>query len=345
MAEKSSYHEVVIPTLVTPIEMLSFPENRVKAYLLRQLPSMHRIVDDWHSSRPTMEQVFEVKRPYWWDYKKDMLTRQADCTRYAMGEASEFLRSVRTHEGIEKIKLEFGDVFFWLLLYDQAFDPSSRITVSHLAGNDSVSLDDDFFKHKASHKDRNMLSTLEGEMAVVMAVNLLQQQFSNDVQRRYQNISEERVYAYLDLAMLTLGRYALAQNWNLVDIIAQVAAKNEENYPSELFRRMSPFAHDVDAIDFLNVLRQPGRKRNYFAKYIKKHLPPEDMDAFQNLHPSEFPTGLVGRYRTLILELLQEVTKTSKDQINVRIAGDLIKTGQWDDVLLENYYVDPTDIY
>lgn len=190
-----------------------------------------------------------------------------------------------------------------------------------------------------------MLRSQEGELAVVMAVSLLQQQFSNDVQRRYQNISEDRVYAYLDLAMLTLGRYALAQNWNLVDIIAQAATKNEENYPSELFRGMSPFAHDVDAIDFLNVLKQPGRKRNYFARFVKKHLPPEDMNAFQNLHPSEYPTGLVGRYRTIIFELLQEVIKTSKDHTNVRIAEDLIKTGQWDDVLLKNYYVDPTEIY
>lgn len=59
-----------------------------------------------------MEQVFEVEKPYWWNYKKDMLTRQADCMRYAMGEATEFLRAVRTHEGNEKAKLEFGDIFF-----------------------------------------------------------------------------------------------------------------------------------------------------------------------------------------------------------------------------------------
>lgn len=344
MAEKSFYRTATISTLAPSAEMWLLPEERVKEVLLNQLPKMHRTVADWIIRRPNMKKTFEVKSQSWFPYKRNPLTRKADCLRYAAMECAEFINSVRSHDEVDDVKLEFGDVFFWLLLYDQAFDPTKRTTVSHLVDRDFV-LQNNLFKHNVRREDTEMLKTLEGELAVFMAINLLQGQFSNDVPIRYINIGKESIYAYLDMAMMTLGRYAISQNWDMAEIISQVATKNERNYPRELFHRMSAFDHDVDAIDFLNVLRQPGRKRSYFIDLVEKRMTDEEMHMLQHIHPSMFVTGLVEKYRLVILEQLKEIESASRDDIKIQMAQELIKVGHWDDVLLIKYFPDLTMMY
>lgn len=331
MTENRLYHSVVVPTLVPKREMWSLSEERVRSTLLMQLPIMHRIANNWHSSRPTMRRSFSGQGPSSQTYKRDVLSRQTDRVRYATEESHELLKAVRTCQNPDEVKLELGDTLFWLLLLDQSFNPDKRvhIYIPRFEGDiPKVELGSEIFKHEISSYDKDTMKLFGGEEAVVLAVGMLGRQLANDSHR---HIGRERIYAYLDFAIATLSRYALSQNWDLSEIIAKVAEKNDRNYPKDLFDRMSPFAYDVDAIDFLNLLKRLGNKRSSFADLIDDLFPEIKTRSYL---PNQLSKELVISYRATISKLLDKVIETSNDVFSQLVAEYLLRVGQWDDKLL-----------
>lgn len=329
MAEKSLYRTVTVPTLATPEMMWSLPEDRIKDALFSQLPGIHSIAYNWFSARPSMEDAFGGLSDGRHYYRSDS-TRQTDMVRYAADESLELLKAVHTHQDPSKVKLELGDTLFWLLLFDQSLNRRVHISTSQFVNDvPKVVLGSEIFKHEISLDDKAEMGVFCGEEAVVQSVGLLSRQMANDANR---HLGRERIYAYLDFSISTLYRYAISQNWNLSEIITQVAEKNDRNYPKELFNRMSPFAYDIDAVDFLNLLRRPDRKRSYFADLIDELFPEIKTCSYLPGKPSK---ELVQRYRETIRNLLVDVYKKADNGFDKERAVFLVRAGRWNEILLK----------